>query len=104
MQSYGPDSGDTVALVEVNGNKYFGVNSQITKDSQASQKPLREKWLGEVEWVPPKKKEPKHLGQVQSLTHGESHALIRAYERNNNQLPKELNMYVDRKTVSEAVK
>ena len=24
LQSYGSDSGDTVALVEVNGNRYFG--------------------------------------------------------------------------------
>ena len=98
LQPYNLDSGDTVALIEINGNKYFGVNSQITNESQLAQKPLREKWLNEVEWVPPKKKRPKHLGQAQSLTHGESHSLIRAYERNNGQLPKEINMYVDRKT------
>ncbi|WP_306345722.1 deaminase [Vibrio spartinae] len=98
LQPYSSTSGDTVAFIEINGKKFFGVNSQITKTSQVSQKALREKWMKEVEWVPPKKNKPKHLGQVQSLTHGESHSLIRAYERLGNQLPKELSMYVDRKT------
>lgn len=64
------------------GNKtYFGVNSTITKESHKATRELRQKWLREVEWVPPKKNNPKHLGHAQSLTHAESHSLIRAFEK-----------------------
>ncbi|PEE40894.1 hypothetical protein COL91_03460 [Bacillus pseudomycoides] len=74
------------------GNKtYFGVNSTITKESHKATRELRQKWLREVEWVPPKKNNPKHLGHVQS------HSLIRAFEKQGS-LPGKVTMYVDRKT------
>ncbi len=57
------------------------MNSSITKESQKATRELRQKWLKEVQWVPPKKNNPKHLGHVQSLTHAESHSLIRAFEK-----------------------
>lgn len=97
LKPYSIDSGDTVASVSVNNKTYFGVNSTITKESQKASKELRQKWFKEIEWVPPKKSQPKHLGHAQSLTHAESHALIRAFER-QGKLPKNVTMYVDRKT------
>jgi hypothetical protein len=89
--------GDTVASVTIGGKTYFGVNSTITKESHKATRALREKWLKEVEWVPPKKNNPKHLGHAQSLTHAESHSLIRAFEKQGS-LPKKVTMHVDRKT------
>ena len=97
LKPYSIDSGDTVASVTINNNTYFGVNSTITKESQKASKALRQKWLNEIEWVPPKKTAPKHLGHAQSLTHAEAHSLIRAFEREGS-LPKKITMYVDRKT------
>ena len=97
LRPYSIDSGDTVASVTVNNKTYFGVNSTITKESQKSSKALRQKWLKEIEWVPPKRTALKHLGHAQSLTHAESHSLIRAFERHGS-LPKKVRMYIDRKT------
>ena len=97
LKPYSIDSRDTVASVTVNNKTYFGVNSTITKESQKASKALRQKWLNEIEWVPPKKTAPKHLGHAQSLTHAEAHSLIRAFERQGS-LPKKVTMYVDRKT------
>jgi deoxycytidylate deaminase len=97
LQPYSDESGDTVAMVEIEGQKFFGVNSSITKESQEATKELRQKWFKKVNWVPPKKNVPKHLGHVQSLTHAESHSLIVAYEK-LGKLPKNMTMVVDRKT------
>ncbi|MCY7993386.1 T7SS effector LXG polymorphic toxin [Bacillus haynesii] len=97
LKPYSVNSGDTVASVTIKNRTHFGVNSTITKESQKATRELRQKWLKEVQWVPPKKSTPKHLGHAQSLTHAESHALIRAYERHGS-LPKKVTMYVDRKT------
>ncbi|PTM57535.1 pre-toxin TG domain-containing protein [Desmospora activa] len=93
----------TVARVEVNGRRIFGVNTSLIKNSKYAPRDmdLRRRWLREVNWVPPKKNKPNHLGHAQSLSHAESHALIRAYERMERlggQLPKKLTMVVDRPT------
>lgn len=97
IQPYSEDSGDTVARIEVEGQAFFGVNSTITPKFQEATKELRQKWFEKVNWVPPKKNVPKHLGHVQSLTHAESHALIVAFEK-LGKLPEKITMYVDRKT------
>ncbi|MBA4538829.1 hypothetical protein H1Z61_17295, partial [Bacillus aquiflavi] len=97
LKPYSIDSGDTVASITVNNKTYFGVNSTITKESQKASKALRQRWLREIEWVPPKRTAPKHLGHAQSLAHAEAHSLIRAFERQGS-LPKTVTMYVDRKT------
>lgn len=97
FQLYSDESGDTVAMIEIEGQKFFGVNSSISKESQEATKKLRQKWFKKVNWVPPKKNAPKHLGHVQSLTHAESHSLIEAYEK-LGKLPEKLTMVVDRKT------
>ena len=97
LKAYSEGSGDTVAYTIINGKTYFGVNSTITKESRAASIELRRKWVKEINWIPPKKKIPKHLGYAQSLTHAEAHSLIRAYERQGT-LPKKVTMYVDRKT------
>jgi len=98
LQPFSEDSGDTVARVVVNGNAYHGVNSGITETSRAATKPLRQRWFEDIDWVPPKTRQPRHLGHAQSLTHAEAHALIRAYERNGRSLPSRVTMYVDRVT------
>lgn len=97
LPPYAINSGDTVANIVVEERNYFGVNSTITKESKIASRELRQKWLKKIKWVPPKKKIPQHLGQAQSLTHAEAHALIRAYERQGS-LPETVIMYVDRKT------
>ncbi len=97
LEPYSISSGNTVACIEIDGKNYFGVNSTITQQSKANTRELREKWLNEIEWVPPKKRAPQHLGHAQSLTHAEAHSLIRAYEK-QGKLPKKITMYVDRKT------
>ena len=91
------ESGDTVAMVEINGKRFYGVNSTITEQSRNSTRALRQKWLNKIEWAPYKEKTPKHLGHAQSLTHAEAHSLIRAYERLGS-MPSKVTMYVDRKT------
>lgn len=97
IQPYSLTSGDTVANITVNDTTYFGVNSSITPDSKEDTKELREQWLRKIQWVPPKKTAPKHLGYAQSLTHAEANALMNAYEA-EKALPKKITMYVDRKT------
>lgn len=97
IQPYSEDSGDTVARIEIEGQAFFGVNSSITPKFQDATKELRQKWFEKVNWVPPKKNIPKHLGHVQSLTHAESHSLIEAFEK-LGKLPQKITMYVDRKT------
>ncbi len=97
LQPFSEASGDTVARVVVNGRAYHGVNSTITEASKAASKPLRQRFFNEIQWVPPKTKQPLHLGHAQSLTHAEAHALMRAFERQGS-LPKQLTMYVDRTT------
>ncbi len=94
---YTIESGNTVASINLDGERIFGVNSTITKESQEATKALRQKWFEKIQWVPPKKKQPLHLGHAQSLTHAEAHALINAFE-NRESLPKKLTMVVDRKT------
>ena len=94
---YSIDSGNTVALISVDDNMFFGVNSGITEQSKLATREIRNKWLKEVNWTPPKKYAPRHLGQALSLTHAEAHALIRAYE-SLGKLPEVITMYVDRVT------
>ncbi|WP_077836212.1 deaminase [Clostridium felsineum] len=69
----------------------------MTKESKEATKALRQKWFEKIQWVPPKKKQPLHLGHAQSLTHGEAHSLINAFEARGS-LPKKITMVVDRKT------
>ncbi len=97
LQPFSEASGDTVARVVVNGRAYHGVNSTITEASRAASKPLRQRFFEMIDWVPPKARQPEHLGHAQSLTHAEAHALMRAFERQGS-LPKQLTMYVDRTT------
>ncbi|WGH74645.1 deaminase [Tenacibaculum tangerinum] len=83
----------TTAKVEVNNQSFFGINSSFVPESLD----LRRKWFNKIKWVPPKKKQPKHLGQAQALTHAEAHSLMNAHEK-FGKLPKKIVMYVDRPT------
>ncbi len=67
FQLYSDESGDTVAMIEIECQKFFGVNSSISKESQEATKKLRQKWFKKVNWVPPKKNAPKHLGMFSHL-------------------------------------
>lgn len=93
-----PESGNTVAVVTVDGKPYFGTNSSITPEMKEETRGKREEYREKVSYSPPKEQEPTHLGLVQSLVHAESYALIMAYEGSGNALPEKMEMYVDRKT------
>ncbi|NIF05929.1 hypothetical protein F3J23_10800 [Chryseobacterium sp. Tr-659] len=78
------DGNGTVAFVDLDGKKIFGINSSLLSDSS---KNLGRKW-----------KEILGLGRGkdQVLFHAEGHALMRTYERLGGSMPKEMTMYVDR--------
>ena len=97
VSPFSDKSGNTVACINLNENRYFGVNSSITQESQNKTKALRQQWLERIEWIPTKSQRPKHLGYAQSLTHAEAHSLITAFEALGS-LPKKITMFVDRKT------
>ncbi len=81
------DGMGTVAVVEVNGNKVFGVNSSALVNDV--DKNLGRKWRDLIGFT---------RGQDQVVFHAEAHSLMRAFEKSSGQLPSELKMYVDRKT------
>ncbi|WP_299248053.1 deaminase [uncultured Aquimarina sp.] len=83
----------TAAKTDIDGTDFYGLNSKLSPEAKA----LRQKWFEQIEWVPPKKTQPKHLGHAQSLTHAEAHSLMNAFEAKGS-LPKEVNLYVDRPT------
>lgn len=58
---------------------------------------LRTSWLNRINWSNYKTRIPQHVGHAQSLTHAESHSLMRAYQKLGS-LPNSIVMYVDRKT------
>ncbi|MCF6178853.1 MAG: deaminase [Geopsychrobacter sp.] len=74
----------TVAVTEINGNKYFGVNSINLTNSD---KMLARSWRDRLGLT---------RGQDQVLFHAEAHSLMRAYDRANGNLPQNIVLYVDR--------
>jgi hypothetical protein len=98
LDPYSAKSGDTVAMLDVNGRKFFGVNSRLSPASL----PLRRTWFEKIEWQPTKAKKPDHMGRAQSMTHAEAHSLLRAKERLGS-LPEKLEMYVDRVTCNQCI-
>lgn len=78
------DGNGTVAFVDLDGKKIFGINSSLLSDSS---KDLGRKW-----------KEILGLGRGkdQVFFHAEGNALMRTYERLGGNMPKEMTMYVDR--------
>ncbi len=98
INAYDKSKKNTVAHIQVEGKNYFGANSNLLVP------PLKEKVLernrrlfGEIKWVPPMAKPPKHPGRAQSLTHAEASALLRVSE-NVKPMPKKITMTVDRVT------
>jgi hypothetical protein len=77
------DGKGTVAFVEVNGKKIFGVNSSVISNDL---KNLGRKWRDKIGLG---------RGKDQVFFHAEAHSLMRAYEK-VGALPKEMKMYVDR--------
>jgi len=77
----------TVAFVEINDHRVFGVNSTaLVRDAD---KDLGRMWRDQLGF---------NQGQAQSLFHGEAHSLMRAYEKLGGQMPSQLTLYVDRLT------
>lgn len=96
------DKLETVAFVEVNGNKVFGVNSSLLSGESKDLgrdffKVMKEKGLlGNA----------KHYGggEAQVLTHAEAHALMRAWKKTGGHLGDEVVLYVDRLTCANCQK
>lgn len=85
---------DTLARIEVNGRRYFGVNSSA---QPADALALRREFLGQIQ-TELGRLEGKTLNRVRALTHAEGHALMRAYVRNGGNPGKEVTIHVDRIT------
>lgn len=90
---------NTVALVEIDGKSFLGVNSKVVKaNGEVFQNSLdlRKQTLKEIQ-DNMGLFQGKHLGHARFLNHAEAHSLIRAKQRFGI-LPKEVTIYVDRKT------
>jgi len=90
----------TVALVDLRGRLYFGVNSsELSEASKDLGRQvfglMRSKGLWEGAGSIPRWYGD---GAAQVLTHAEAHALMRAWASNGGTLPKEITLYVDRYT------
>ncbi|HCN0517183.1 TPA: type IV secretion protein Rhs, partial [Escherichia coli] len=84
-----PHQGDgfgTVAYIEINGRKIFGVNSSVLSDKA---KDLGRYWVDRLKLG---------RGVSQVAYHAEAHSLMRAFEKFRGKLPNEITMYVDRYT------
>ena len=93
---------NTVAVIEINGERFFGVNSTIRNNAgnnlgriyfeQMSTENLfdRAKWYGG--------------GQAQVLTHAEGHALMEAYAKYGDAIGNKVTIYCDRTTCPICVK
>lgn len=85
-----PIKGDqlgTVAVIEVDGRKIFGVNSSALINN--SDKELGRQWRDVVGLS---------KGKDIVVFHAEAHSLMRAYEKTGGNLPAKMTMYVDRLT------
>ncbi|MCQ2995017.1 hemagglutinin repeat-containing protein [Pseudomonas syringae] len=81
------DNLGTVAVVEVNGQKVFGVNSSALLND--ADKNLGRQWREKMGF---------NQGEGQVVFHAEAHSLMRAYEKTGGKMPSEMTLYVDRKT------
>lgn len=82
----------TVAVVEVNGEKFYGVNSAV----DTSARPMRRDALSQAQsagLIPP----GRNLGTAQAFTHAEAHALMQAKQRFGT-FPERVTLYVDRES------
>lgn len=90
LGDYIPVRGDnfgTVAVVEVNGQKVFGVNSSALIND--ADKNLARQWREKMGF---------NQGEAQVVFHAEAYSLIRAYEKTGGNLPAQMTLYVDRQT------
>lgn len=79
------DNKGTVAVIDINGKPVFGVNSSaLIRDKD---KNLGRQWRTKLGL---------NRGQAQVVSHAEAHSLMRAYQKTNGQMPKTVNMHVDR--------
>ncbi|AZE86898.1 VENN motif pre-toxin domain-containing protein [Pseudomonas orientalis] len=90
LGDYIPVRGDnfgTVAVVEVNGQKVFGVNSSALVND--ADKNLARQWRDKMGF---------NQGEGQVVFHAEAYSLMRAYEKTGGNLPAQMTLYVDRQT------
>ncbi|WP_455928548.1 VENN motif pre-toxin domain-containing protein [Pseudomonas fluorescens] len=90
LGDYIPVRGDnfgTVAVVEVNGQKVFGVNSSALIND--ADKNLARQWRDKMGF---------NQGEGQVVFHAEAYSLMRAYEKTGGNLPAQMTLYVDRQT------
>ena len=82
------DGQGTVALLDLNGNPVFGVNSTLGSEADMN---MARGWRSTMEddygWG---------AGKSQTLFHAEGQSLMKAYDMTGGNLPEEMNMYVDR--------
>jgi hypothetical protein len=90
------DGRETVAFVDVAGQRFFGINGTLLTDAEHN--------LGREVYKAMKKQGLLEKaancggGSSQSLFHGEGQALMNAWDRNGKSLPKTMEMFVDRYT------
>ena len=90
------DGNGTVAFIEVNGEKIFGVNSSLLSET--------DKMLGKQYFADMKKAgyfnnvKAYGSGSAQVFTHAEGYSLMRVHSIYGNNMPKNITIYCDRRT------
>jgi hypothetical protein len=98
LAGYGPytrNGGNTVAMVQLNGETFHGTNSTLDPGNYAlpieARRRLVERLRAEFGLV------AKHTGEAEFVSHAEAEALLRAYAH-FGELPEVVEIYVDRAT------
>jgi hypothetical protein len=82
------DGQGTVALLDLNGNPVYGVNSTLGSEADMNMaRGWRDTMQEDYGWG---------AGKSQTLFHAEGQSLMKAYNMTGGSLPEEMNMYVDR--------
>lgn len=100
-QPFSKGSGDTVAFTDVNGKRFWGVNSGHFKDLNDNLDSLMERYHKQITTNPNKPSilNPNYgIGTSLVFKHAEGNALINVYDTYKENTPKILNIYCDRET------
>lgn len=104
-QPFSDVSGDTVAFTDVNGKRFWGVNSGHFEDLNDNSDYLMRKYHERITTNPnrPSILNPKYnQGNSRVFTHAEGNLLAKVYDAYKETTPKTLNIYCDRELCSYA--